>query len=177
MNKIKLTILCVIGLSLVYSCKRDVFGCTDSSAANYSTEATKDDGSCFYKSGGSTIISLNGTTNSGNWQGDGDEYCTTFSVNALTQNIIDNGAILVYAEAEGSILQLPFSFTQGTWSTHVFYTAQVGLLEICYQDDDGLTPNPGSWNFKVVIISPSDMLIINDVDLNSYSEVKSALEF
>lgn len=42
-----------LGIALMatsYSCKKDVYGCKDSTALNYSTEATKDDGSCILPS-------------------------------------------------------------------------------------------------------------------------------
>jgi hypothetical protein len=52
----KLLILAMIaGAALVYSCSEEpeaVEGCTDSSAQNHNPEATKDDGSCTYASGG-----------------------------------------------------------------------------------------------------------------------------
>jgi len=48
-NIFKISIVFFIGLSIVLSsCKKEVDGCTDSSAMNYSSDATSNDGSCIY---------------------------------------------------------------------------------------------------------------------------------
>jgi hypothetical protein len=46
MKKIILLPVFVIGL-FAASCKKDIYGCTDPNAQNYSTKATTDDGSCI----------------------------------------------------------------------------------------------------------------------------------
>ena len=46
MKKVLLTIGLISFLG-VTSCKKDIYGCTDSASLNYSTEANKDDGSCM----------------------------------------------------------------------------------------------------------------------------------
>ena len=50
-NIIKYYLLCLAGLLFVLSvsCKKDVKGCTDSTATNYNSKATVNDGSCAYK--------------------------------------------------------------------------------------------------------------------------------
>lgn len=41
--------LAAFGIILMMaSCKKEIYGCTDASASNHSTEATSDDGSCIY---------------------------------------------------------------------------------------------------------------------------------
>jgi hypothetical protein len=46
-NIFKLSAVLFIGFSIVFSsCKKEIDGCTDSSAMNYSSDANSDDGSC-----------------------------------------------------------------------------------------------------------------------------------
>ena len=48
-NIFKISIVFFIGLSIILSsCKKEVDGCTDSSAMNYSSDATSNDGSCIF---------------------------------------------------------------------------------------------------------------------------------
>ena len=47
-NIFKISAVLFIGFSLVFSsCKKEIAGCTDSSAMNYSSDANSDDGSCI----------------------------------------------------------------------------------------------------------------------------------
>jgi len=47
-NIFKISAVLFIGFSLVFSsCKKEIDGCTDSSAMNYSSDANSDDGSCI----------------------------------------------------------------------------------------------------------------------------------
>jgi hypothetical protein len=48
-NIFKISAVLFIGFSLVFSsCKKEIDGCTDSSAMNYSSDANSDDGSCVF---------------------------------------------------------------------------------------------------------------------------------
>jgi hypothetical protein len=48
-NIFKISAVLFIGFSLVFSsCKKEIDGCTDSSAMNYSSDANSDDGSCIF---------------------------------------------------------------------------------------------------------------------------------
>ena len=48
-NIFKISVVFFIGLSIILSsCKKEVDGCTDSLAMNYSSDATSNDGSCIY---------------------------------------------------------------------------------------------------------------------------------
>lgn len=48
-NLISISIVLTM-FTLILSCKKDIYGCNNSSALNYSKEATKDDGSCILES-------------------------------------------------------------------------------------------------------------------------------
>jgi len=48
-NIFKISVVLFIGLSIILSsCKKEVDGCTDSLAMNYSSDATSNDGSCIF---------------------------------------------------------------------------------------------------------------------------------
>lgn len=73
MTKNILLIIIILMISAIYSCKIskksepiDVYGCMDSTAANYNPDATIDDGSCDYCSEGSSFILLS-TDGGSNW--------------------------------------------------------------------------------------------------------------
>ena len=55
MKNILYTFLLISPLLFIFSCKKDVEGCTDASAVNYNSDATQNDDSCLFDSDGDGI--------------------------------------------------------------------------------------------------------------------------
>lgn len=97
---------------------------------------------------------------------------TTFAVPAITQNIVDNGAVLVFVRNTGTTttwFPLPYSSTGLTIS---FVDYRVGFIDL----QANFTQTNG-FDFKVVVISGSaaTFLSVRHVNLNNYNQVAAAL--
>lgn len=160
-----LMIAAVVSLS---ACKKK--GCTDSKALNYNSEAKKDDGSCVMNNAKSSLI----TVNSGEWSGGVNGYSVTKSTTLITPSIAETGAVLCYYKDGTEYYPLPIAIWYGSWTTNIFYIYSSGSISFYTQDDDALTPPPGTVTFKVVTIEASGLIANPDVDLNNYKEVKEA---
>lgn len=98
----------------------------------------------------------------------------SFSYPAITQEIINSGAVLVYVKDGNSNYQLPVTiYTTSTYSSSLGLEAFVGGIKINWSDSDLTQPdNPGTMTFKVVVIS-SDGLIQNPkIDFSNYETIK-----
>jgi len=106
--------------------------------------------------------------NSGNWNAVGGAYFIELSVNGLSQEILDKGAVLCY-EQNGSIWNaLPYSYGNLTRT----YTFELNKVTIFYQNQSGTTANPGNKTFRLVLIAASGKIV--NIDWNNYYEVKGA---
>jgi hypothetical protein len=133
------------------SCKKDIYGCKDPEAENYSSKATVDDGSCFKIDNiESDII----TIQSSDWFWSDPYWGVHISYAAITQDVVDNGAVLVYMEVTANnYTQLPITiYPETSYSTSVEATHTVGMLKIYFADSDHLTLSPGQRKFKIVVI-------------------------
>lgn len=115
------------------------------------------------------------------WQGDGDGYYVTVTnVGILNQDIVNNGAVLLYWNYDGEWLPLPMSFFDDPWTTHLRVAFSVGEIYLEFQDDDGFTPNPGnnfgSTTFRVVAISASGLAENPNLDLVNYEEIEKVFD-
>ena len=152
-------------------------GCTDETAQNYNEEAKKDDGTCVYSDAKSQVITIS------NWTGSGTGYFATATVPIITSSISSTGAVLCYIEdasTAGVYWALPYSevfFDASSlpmWTRHWGFAYDSDEILIQTQDDDGATVNPGTRNFKIVVIESSGLQTHPDVDLTNYKEVKEA---
>ncbi len=84
--KKSILIFAILGVVLISSCKKEIKGCKDSSAANYNSKATKDDGSCQYSNNAlSNQLDVNFMT----WDisGTGVEGCYNNEVEIFLDNV------------------------------------------------------------------------------------------
>jgi hypothetical protein len=111
-----------------------------------------------------------------NWVYEGKSWNTFISFSAITQDIINSGAVLAYIKVGESYNQLPLTFYQdATYSTTIEVASTVGGLKLFWSDSDLIQPNnPGSRTIKVVVIPSSGMIQNPSVDYSNYEEVKSA---
>jgi hypothetical protein len=112
------------------------------------------------------------------------------SIAAISQDIVDDGAVMCYVkdESNNAYIALPYSFgTNQTSSSNGSYgsitmgfVVQKGKIVFAYEGFDDLDVhtsselNAADIKVKVVVISPDKMASQPNVNLNNYEEVKAA---
>jgi hypothetical protein len=124
--------------------------------------------------GNANVVSS--TITSSNWVYNSPSWGITFTYPAITQNIIDKGAVLVYMKVGQAYNQLPLTIYQSaTYSSSYEVSTNVGTVGIFVTDSDLTQPNnPGSQTFKIVVIAASQKLANPNVNYNDYASVKKA---
>ena len=91
--------------------------------------------SCSKEEYGNTTTETN-TYNSGSWVFIDPSYVTQISVPQITQDVLDNGAVLVYVETgEGQYSQLPVTlYTNADYSSTLEVIHLLGLVQINWTD-------------------------------------------
>lgn len=107
------------------------------------------------------------------WDGVGTSFAFKDIANSdITQEIIDNGAILVYEGNTGLWNAMPYANQNDEWR---FLIGLNNFRVILLHANGTTVSNPGTRNFKVVIIS-GDALISNpNINWKDYEEVKAKL--
>jgi len=77
----------------------------------------------------------------------------------LTENVIRNGMVTLYMKRGESWTSIPFNYFYQSndlvnYQGGYFYSMQVGLFSIDYYESDHKTLNPGTQNFRLVIVQP-----------------------
>lgn len=139
-------------LTLATSCKKEIYGCTDMEADNYSTLADTDDGSCYYHepSAQSTTATIS------NWSAGVDHYYAQIPWGQITSDILTNGAVMVYKNSgTNTWSQLPLTiYTSSSYSTTIEVSVTVGSVIIYYKNSDLSMPAvPATTEFKISIVS------------------------
>jgi hypothetical protein len=125
------------------------------------------------KDGNANVVSSSIT--SGSWSFLSPSWSQSFSYSAITQDILDNGAVLVYVASGVNYYQLPYTFyPTSSYSRTYNYVHYLGGLKVYVTDSDLNTPEPGTLKFKVVVIEASGLIKNPNVDLNNYQAVKKA---
>lgn len=102
----------------------------------------------------------------------------TFTYPAITQNILDRGAVLVYVQQGLNYYQLPYTtYLSSTYSRTYNFVHYIGGMKVSLTDSDLTQPNnPGSLTFKVVVIAASQRMAHPNVNWKNYNEVKQVLD-
>ena len=124
--------------------------------------------------GNANVVSSSIT--SGSWTFLSPSWSQSFTYSAITQDILDNGAVLVYVAEGVNYYQLPYTFyPSSSYSRTYKYVHYLGGLKVYVTDSDLTTPDdPGTLKFKVVVIEASGLIKNPNVDLNNYQAVKKA---
>lgn len=109
-----------------------------------------------------------------NWIGDANGYTAVANVDFITQDVQNNGAVMCYIQDGDSWLAMPITLSTGSWISHYLFSTQVGKVNFSVYDDDGLTPEPGTQEFKIVAITSVGMIQNPGINLTDYEEVKDA---
>jgi hypothetical protein len=128
------------------------------------------------KDGNANVQSSSLTTSS--WSYLSPDWYINFTYPAITQDILDKGAVLVYVQSGSNYFQLPYTFyPTSTFSRTYTFRHYLGGLSVYVTDSDLIQPdNPGLLTFKVVVIASSALAKHPNVDLNNYNEVKKTFE-
>ncbi|MDX2359726.1 MAG: hypothetical protein QNK23_02890 [Crocinitomicaceae bacterium] len=160
----KVLLLTVLGVSLILnsSCKQE--GCTDPFATNYSSEASKDDGSCFTPS----VIY--------------EEFWVTFTSTSayevLSTNHIGNSDDFMIIEVKDFLdnwSAVPFSWGEVDkflYGSHGEY----GVFFLTTRDEAGnnyYPSSPLSFNVRVAIITKSAIELNPELENMTISELKT----
>lgn len=104
-------------------------------------------------------------------------YKTEISESLITQDIIDNGAVMVYkSNGNGGWIALPYTLPlNATYSSTYSFVLYDGGLTVWKTDTDMLTLDPGTTTFKVVILSQHGLIHHPGLDLTDYEAVEKEL--
>ncbi len=111
-----------------------------------------------------------------NWLSLNNEYYADIPVPAITQDIVNKGAVLVYRlNAPGSYSQLPITtFPGSTYNRTTEAVHSVGSVRIVVYDSDGTLPGAqGTQSFKIVVIAPSARTANPNLNWDNYEAVKT----
>lgn len=129
------------------------------------------------RDGNANVVSSIGVATS--WTYINPSWVQRFSVPAITQEIVNSGAVLVYVQSTtGSYSQLPVTvYPSSSYSTTFEVGYNVGEVAIFATDSDLTQPNqPGAATFKIVVISASNKLKNPFLDYSNYEEVAKAFD-
>ena len=123
--------------------------------------------------GNANVIGTNTVAlNSGNWSAIGSNFEATITAPAITQAIVDKGAVMVYEQFGSYWVSLPY--TIGKLSVVYYFTLNTVKIDYVY-NDNSQTPNPGNKTYRIVAISASAMLAHPNINWTNYEEVKTIL--
>ena len=112
-----------------------------------------------------------------NWITSNQFQIATIMNSAITQDIVDNGAVLVYLKENSNWVSLPLTYYgNAAYSTTIRVDHNVGFFKVYRSNSDLSTPgNPGNQTYKCVLISGEQLAQNPNVNLNSYKEVIEVL--
>ena len=124
--------------------------------------------------GNTNIFSVTYTVS---WEFEDPSYVTYVDVPEITQDVLDNGAIMVYMSNDSGgwtalPCTLPMAASYASTYTPEFYK---GYVKIVQTDTDLLTVDPGVMDFKVVVLTQKQLTAHPNLVLTDYSSVKEEL--
>ena len=148
-NMKRILFLSSVLVVLFSSCNKDKYGNTDISSDTYDVSWTFVDPS----------------------------YKTVISEPLINQDIIDNGAVMVYkSNGNGGWIALPYTLPiDATYSSTYSFVIFDGGVTVWKTDTDLLTLDPGVTTFKVVVLSQHGLIQHPNLDLTDYVSVEKEL--
>ncbi len=113
---------------------------------------------------GTNIITVN------NWSQQGSVWRADLTVGEITKDVVDRGLVQIFKKYGPEWWALP-DINGGTMT---YFGYDVGYVSLMISNVDGSTPSfPNTTDFRVVVISPSNLAAHPDVDFSNYEELKS----
>ena len=109
-----------------------------------------------------------------NWTYTSPDYTTIINVPAITQDIMSNGAVMVYLVDGGTQIQLPVTFhPTAQYSETYSFDCFVGGVKLYITDSDHVQPPQpsGDYKFKIVVMAGSGL--VKQVNVKDHSEVQT----
>jgi hypothetical protein len=142
---------------------------TNGAAGTAGTAGTNGTNGTNGVNGNANVIGTNTVAlNSGNWSASGSIFEATITAPAITQAIVDKGAVIVYEQFGSYWVALPY--TVGKLSVVYYFTLNTVKIDYAY-NDNSQTPNPGNKTYRIVAISSSVAAANPNVDWKNYEEV------
>lgn len=111
------------------------------------------------------------------WGYTAPEYYVNLTVSAITQDIINTGAVLVYQTTGAADVQLPYTwYPSASYSETWTPLITLSNVKIVVTDSDLTQPaNPGAGvQFKVVVMASRSMLQNPHINFKNFASVKKA---
>ena len=114
------------------------------------------------------------TVNPRDWQtASSTDLFVQVSVPDITQDIVDNGMVVVYLENNGFEVALPSTSYSGNFS-YTFQPSYIaGELDIDLVANQNIATPTTSYDFKIVIVSAQVRLANPNINWRDYNEVKA----
>ncbi len=149
---------------LLYSCKEQIDGCTDSNALNYNPEATHDDGSCIPKIYGCTVSSADNYNTAANVD-DGSCICNRemfYGTYDITSNCTDlpNGS----PDTTEYVMEI-YADSSNYCKVKIFNYRNFSSTQSCFVSGNNiLVPSSSNFNetFGYDIIDNTTITLSND---------------
>jgi len=111
------------------------------------------------------------------WTFQDPSYYTTISVPQITQDVLDNGAMMAYmSNGNGGWVALPCTIPMdASYSSTFTPVFTLGGATIWKTDTDLLTLDPGLSTFKIVVLTQKQLIAHPNLDLTDYESVATEL--
>ncbi len=135
--------------------------------------------------GNANVCSTTIEITSSQWYWDNTSWRVDIKYEAISPDITDHGAVLVYREEKGTWRQLPYTFYYSQFENDVEYFYSSSLEVSTYDEGVSIfwTENdfydgyrPDNQRFKIVVIAASVYQARPDVDYSDYEAVKTAFQ-
>lgn len=138
--------------------------------------------------GNANVVSKTVTVPANKWRWDNNtSWRTDIYFNAITANITDYGAVLVYRDEKNTWRQLPYTFYYSEineeTNEEMFFSSSLEVstydegVSIFWTENDFCADYPpGEQRFKIVVIAASVYKSRTDVDYSNYEAVKAAFQ-
>ena len=135
--------------------------------------------------GNANVASSPVTASSRDWKWENGSWCLTIDYNAISQNIDDFGAVLVYMYDQNAWRQIPMTYyysemidgEERFFSSSLEVATQPGKVYIYWTENDFTDIGaPGTHDFKIVAIAANIYANRQDVDYSNYEAVKTVFQ-
>lgn len=135
--------------------------------------------------GNANVASSTVTASSRDWRWENGSWCLTIDYGAISQNIDNYGAVLVYMYDQNAWRQIPMTYYYSEmingeecfFSSSLEVATKPGSVYIYWTENDFTDIGaPGTHDFKIVVIAASVYSNRQDVDYSNYEAVKTVFQ-